>query len=388
MSGRPLRRVVIKEELVALTGDAIRAILLNQLLYWQARVRDYDRFLLEELKRRSHGESENPNETTLSNGWIYKSAEELGEEVMLGLSKQSILRRLEELVAAGWLHRRRNPKHAWDRTLQYRCDLQRIHADLLAIGYHLDGWVLDLLEPSPTAIPETAENPTNSNLEHRGSSVEERVPKMEPRRSTLESQGAKREPRAAATEPRRSTVEMQYQRALQRSSPKGEAESLPAPLEMVDSETEVRRLLENKRALGPLLATLVGEDPLRAGWFRLPPVRIEAILREGRRLAKERGVSPATAIKGLLDAALAAGPEFHHPPAPPEEASGVRRAMAAAEAEADARVEPLAMARLLARLPLAAQRSTLANLPSEMRERVLSHLRASDSQTGEQRTLE
>jgi hypothetical protein len=369
MSGRPLRRVVIKEELVALTGDAIRAILLNQLLYWQARVRDYDRFLLEELKRRSHGERNDADEAQLSNGWIYKSAEELGEEVMLGLSKQSILRRLDELVAAGWLHRRRNPKHAWDRTLQYRCDLQRIHADLLAIGYHLDGWVLDLLEPEPSATSDRGENPPSSNLEHRGANVEARGPKLEP-------QGPKPEPPMANGVPRGSTVELQYQRALQRSSPETDAEKPPAAPEVMDAQgQQVRHLLAGKRALGPLLETLVREDPLRAAWFRLPPVRVEAMVREGRRLAKERGTSPTTAIKGLLDAAVAARPEIYPAPtSPPGDVGGVRQAMAAAEAEADARVEPLAMARLLLRLSPEAQRSALKNLPSDVRERVRSHL--------------
>jgi len=199
--------------------------------------------------------------------------------------------------------------------------------------------------------------------------VEVRGPKLEP-------QGPKPEPPAATGEPRGSTVELQYQRALQRSSPETEAEKLPAAPEVIDAQgQQVRRLLENKRALGPLLETLVREDPLRAAWFHLPPVRVEAVVREGRRLAKERGVSPATAIKGLLDAAVAARPEIHHAPtSPPGDVGGVRQAMAAAEAEADARVEPLAMARLLVRLSPEAQRSALKNLPSDVREQVRRHL--------------
>jgi len=381
MSGRLLRRVVIKEELVALTGDATRAILLNQFLYWQARVRDYDRFLLEELKRRSQGESSVSDEIPLSNGWIYKSAEELGEEVMLGLSKQSILRRLDELVAAGWLHRRRNPKHAWDRTLQYRCDLQRIHADLLAIGYHLDGWVLDLLEPEAPAPPDTPP-PVKPKRAAPSSKLEHREASAEHRESILVPRGASAEPQEANLESRRSSVALQYQRALQRSPTEIAEEGLPPPAAGV-VETEgreeqgvaARRVLAGKRALGPLLETLLREEPSRSAWLGIPIARIEAILAEGRRSAKGRGVSPVTAIKELLDAAVATETEA---PQPPSEPAGVRAAMAEAEAAADARVDPRAMARLLVRLAPEAQLSALAKLPSPMRERVLQHLSGDD----------
>ncbi len=51
MEPSPLKRVVIKEELVALTGDATKAIILNQLLYWSQRTRDFDKFLDEEKSR-------------------------------------------------------------------------------------------------------------------------------------------------------------------------------------------------------------------------------------------------------------------------------------------------------------------------------------------------
>lgn len=46
-----LNRVVIKEELVALTGDFKLAIVLNQMLYWSERRSDADKFILEEIER-------------------------------------------------------------------------------------------------------------------------------------------------------------------------------------------------------------------------------------------------------------------------------------------------------------------------------------------------
>ena len=44
---KKLRRVVIKEELVALTGSVDAAIVLNQMIYWSERVKDFDDFIAE-----------------------------------------------------------------------------------------------------------------------------------------------------------------------------------------------------------------------------------------------------------------------------------------------------------------------------------------------------
>ena len=53
---RKLKRVVIKEEIVAITGDTNLAIVLGQLMYWQERVNDYDKYIDEEECRcRSNG---------------------------------------------------------------------------------------------------------------------------------------------------------------------------------------------------------------------------------------------------------------------------------------------------------------------------------------------
>ena len=48
---KKLKRVVIKEELVVLTGDFRCAILLNQFIYWSERTADAAKFLKEERKR-------------------------------------------------------------------------------------------------------------------------------------------------------------------------------------------------------------------------------------------------------------------------------------------------------------------------------------------------
>jgi len=133
-----LKRAVIKEELVALTGDAIAAVILQQMLYWTERINDFDKFLAEEKER-------DPDITIEPrNGWIYKTADQLLDEIMLTVSSGTIARRFRELVEKGWLWRRRNPKHKWDRTWQYRANLDKIRADLAPLGYVLEGYRFDV----------------------------------------------------------------------------------------------------------------------------------------------------------------------------------------------------------------------------------------------------
>lgn len=141
-TGKKLKRVVVKEELVALTKDFTKAVILNQMIYWSERVADFDEFILQEKNRaKNSGVDINIHET---NGWIYKTAEELSEETMLGLSPSAMREQLKKLVAAGYLSERRNPEHRWDRTIQYRVNLINIQRDLLSLGYSLEGYRVNL----------------------------------------------------------------------------------------------------------------------------------------------------------------------------------------------------------------------------------------------------
>jgi hypothetical protein len=141
---RKLKRVVIKEELVALTGDIIEAIILNQFLYWSERVEDFDKFIMEE-KERAQANGINLN-FPLTNGWIYKKISELKEETMLTDSEKTIRRKVQNLVEKGFLQERQNPMYKWDKTLQYRVNLNYIAKKLHEIGYTLDGYKYDISE--------------------------------------------------------------------------------------------------------------------------------------------------------------------------------------------------------------------------------------------------
>lgn len=137
---KPLKRVVIKEELVELTGDYRPALILNQFIYWIERMYDADKYILEEKERALKEDMEiNMDE---SKGWIYKTAEELSEELMTGMSKSTIGRYIKELVSAGYLHQRRNPKYKWDKTMQYRVNLYKVQLDLAKLCYALEGYRL------------------------------------------------------------------------------------------------------------------------------------------------------------------------------------------------------------------------------------------------------
>ena len=137
---KPLKRVVIKEELVELTGDFRPALILNQFIYWIERMYDTDKYILEEKERALKHEMEVSIDE--SKGWVYKTAEELNEELMIGMSVPTIRKYIKQLVEKGYLIQRRNPKYKWDKTMQYRVDLYKVQLDLGKMGYVLEGFKL------------------------------------------------------------------------------------------------------------------------------------------------------------------------------------------------------------------------------------------------------
>lgn len=136
-----LNRAVIKEEYVAITGDFIKAIILNQFIYWSERINDVDKYIIEENKRLCQ-KGDNPIE--LTDGWIYKTCEELSKETMLNLTNATIRNHISKLVELGFLDERQNPKYKWDRTKQYRVNLINIIKALSDKGYHLQDYKYDV----------------------------------------------------------------------------------------------------------------------------------------------------------------------------------------------------------------------------------------------------
>lgn len=126
---------VIRKELVTLTGNHYTALVLNQLLYWTERVKDFDLFLKEEKQFQSSSQ----DEELPCHGWIYKTANDLIAETLLCIDRTTMRRYLTFLVKKGWVFSRTNPSNKWDRTTQYRVNLGKIKDDLLTLGFHLPG---------------------------------------------------------------------------------------------------------------------------------------------------------------------------------------------------------------------------------------------------------
>lgn len=147
MSENKIKKAVIREDLLSITKDYRKAILLNQFIYWSERVSDADKFIEKENEiAKNNGEVERE----LFYGWIYKTAEELADEVMLGLSASQIRRYINDLVELGYLSKRNNPKYKWDRTLQYRVNLVNIAKDLKKNGFPLSDYKIDIPDDENT----------------------------------------------------------------------------------------------------------------------------------------------------------------------------------------------------------------------------------------------
>lgn len=143
MSITKIKKSVIREDLLSITGDYRKAIILNQFIYWSERVDDADKF----IKKENEIAQSNGEETReLFYGWIYKSADEMAEEIMLGLSSSQVRRHISGLVDMGYLSKRNNPKYKWDRTLQYRVNLVNIAKALKANGYSLNDYKISIPE--------------------------------------------------------------------------------------------------------------------------------------------------------------------------------------------------------------------------------------------------
>ncbi|MBL8676832.1 MAG: hypothetical protein JNJ47_05355, partial [Alphaproteobacteria bacterium] len=134
--------VVIRRELVNLTGDHFSAVVLNQLLYWTQRIKDFD--LLLEEERNFHPECN----VAPRHGWIYKTGHDLIEETMLGISHPTMRKYLKFLVDQGWIDERTPPVNKWNKTTQYRVNLRKLQEDLVERGDTLPEAYLSVFDSS------------------------------------------------------------------------------------------------------------------------------------------------------------------------------------------------------------------------------------------------
>ena len=179
MEHKKLKRAVIKEELISITGNYIDAIILNQLIYWSERVRDFDKFIEQEKTiAERHGEDVNFEPTC---GWIYKTADELSEETMLGLSKSNMRQHLKKLLSLNFIQERENPKYRWDKTKQYRVNIANIQIALQELGYCLEGYPLVLNQNTEVLLDDIR----GSKTELQGSKTEQQYQRLQTENTTV-----------------------------------------------------------------------------------------------------------------------------------------------------------------------------------------------------------
>lgn len=149
---KKIKKVVLREDFMAITDDCKEAIVLNQFLYWAERVKDADKIIEEEneIARRFGETGREP-----LYGWIYKTAEDMAEETLLGMSKRTVGRYMDALVNKGFIDRRHNPKFKWDRTYQYRFNFINVALALREKGYVFSDY-------KNLIIPESLTNRINS----------------------------------------------------------------------------------------------------------------------------------------------------------------------------------------------------------------------------------
>ena len=162
---KKLKKVVIQEQYVAITGNFRRALILGQFLYWTEHTFVSDLLLEEDNDRRiAHGEPA----IAYKDGWIYKTAKDLLGELMLDCSAETLRREMKFLVDHGYFQTRRHPTYKMDATLQYRVDFLFLMRKLKENGFPLDGYYFSELgthpdidvaiPPSVVTIPHTEES--------------------------------------------------------------------------------------------------------------------------------------------------------------------------------------------------------------------------------------
>lgn len=151
---RELNRATAKEELVALTGDFIDAVILNYFIKCQAMTKRIEAYIEEERARMlTIGVELN---LAPVQGFFYKKTSQASEETMLNLADSNMRNRIRRLVSRGWIVERNNPHIKWDKTKQYRVNVILIDTELRAIGYHLGGWLIGQIVGEEESTPATS----------------------------------------------------------------------------------------------------------------------------------------------------------------------------------------------------------------------------------------
>ncbi len=131
-----LKPLMIRGELIALTGDPRTACVLNQLVHWSQHVEDFDLFIEEE-------KSFSSKRHVFQHGWFYKPLSELREESMLRVTITTFQRYVRFLIDRKWVQTRPDSQNKCTGKRQYRLNLRKLSLDLEKKGYSFSGFETD-----------------------------------------------------------------------------------------------------------------------------------------------------------------------------------------------------------------------------------------------------
>lgn len=149
---RKLLRCTIKEEFVALTGDAVSAAILNQMIFWQELVNKSDQEILAEIRAYEKiGDKRKIAELRkqYKNGWFWKAAKEMADEVMFS-TRATVDRKMRALVEKRFIDSKPNPDRRYVTNF-YHVNLAFIQSELAKLGFSLEGYALpeSLVDANP-----------------------------------------------------------------------------------------------------------------------------------------------------------------------------------------------------------------------------------------------
>lgn len=130
------RVILLREEWIKLTGDPIRACVLEKMVYWGRNVQDFDLYLQEETT------SSLKSESLPQHGWFYKPNEDLIEGCLFRVTVATFRRYLYFLMDRGWIQRKIIHFSKWHRTSHYRVNLRKLSSDLQKQGYSFPDFTL------------------------------------------------------------------------------------------------------------------------------------------------------------------------------------------------------------------------------------------------------
>ena len=149
-----MRKAVLREDLMAVTKDLTQSMVLSQMLYWTKTLDQVNHLVFEENKRLAE---DGLPQCEYNYGWIWKSAREMREDLMMAFTEDAIQKAFSALSSCGFLMKRNNPKVRYDRKLQYRVDLVFLRRKLKDCGWQMTDFILSNDYTEIKTIPHMAE---------------------------------------------------------------------------------------------------------------------------------------------------------------------------------------------------------------------------------------